>query len=144
MSKDTRSIHIYHTYAYVWCFVRMKRSRDTMDWNEAHLGQIGVIAYLGVHGHLAGVDPRRRDDERRGQQERQHRSPTIPAGHGHETTEPRTETISLIIHSRRTKRFTELLRMQRSSRIDRRSVDVRIDHTVPTIARCRAPRDRHY
>lgn len=40
---------------------------------DAYLRQVGVVAYLSVHGHLVGVDSRRRDDERRGEQERQHR-----------------------------------------------------------------------
>lgn len=65
-SKDTRVVvHIRVTSSHRIAIP----ARDT----RTYLRQIGVIAYLSVHGHMTGVDSRRRDDKRRGEQERQHR-----------------------------------------------------------------------
>lgn len=69
-------------HAELWCtFAWRHHIESRFQWEthgyfirwDAYLRKIGVVAYLSVHGHMTGVDSRRRDDERRGEQERQHR-----------------------------------------------------------------------
>jgi len=67
-SKDTRS----RCRTFAWRHLESRSARHTHTV-LTYLRQIGVVAYLSVHGHMTGVDSRRRDDERRGEEECQHR-----------------------------------------------------------------------